>query len=162
MNVQQNTVVSVVYRFLDEDEREIHNGQLFKTSLLIGRNHAPYFIEKELMYKKPGDTIRFLFSHGEILQFDDVNLSPFNNDIVEISTDRVPDGIVTLPGMIISFLDSSGSNQIVEITEVSEHTIKGIPIYGNPRKPQYIEITIQSVRWATPEEFIEGRPQKSH
>ncbi len=156
MNVQTNTVVSIAYRFLNEDGLPLHKGRTFKTQLLINGDHTPPFLEKELLGKAVGEKITVHLT--EEIQY----LFPPVEEEIEISIEQVPEGINPVPGMFISIMDQDRQTRTVQILEKWDNKLKAKIISGNPDKPMLIEIRIENVRWATPDEFIKGQPNKHH
>ncbi len=156
MNVQRNTVVSITYRFLSEKGTPIHKGRTFKVQLLMNGDYAPPFLEKKLMGKVAGERVTVPLT--EELQY----LFPPVDEEIEVSLEQVPEGIDPVPGMFISIMDQNRETRTIQVLEKLDSKLKARIISGNPYKTMLIEITIESVRWATPDEFIKGQPERHH
>jgi len=153
MTVQENTVVKLNYRYLDSQGHPLHRGRSFSLNVLVGRDCLPPFIEKQLMGKSSGEVVKVPIS-TEVT-------SSFPTVIVHI--DDIPGGIEPYPGLVLSVLDDAGATSPIRIIRIDGDRIYAHPVQGDPGEDAaFVEIKIESIRWASMEEFLEGRAKHVH
>ncbi|SFN09344.1 hypothetical protein [Thermodesulforhabdus norvegica] len=151
MEVKANTIVAFRYRFFDRKGRPLHRGRWFYGKGMIEGDDIPEFLSEHLIGKRRGDTITIpvedrIFEGGELKE----ELVP---------RDFLPDRPVS-PGDTVSVIDDKGSSWLMKIIDVLPDHVIAVPLAGNPQKAAFIEVTVEEVRWATPEEFINRRASR--
>lgn len=144
MTVEKDKMVSIDYTLKDKD------GQIIDTSknsgpldYIHGRGYLISGLEKELEGKNPGDTFTTVIPPEEGYGTYDESL------VVKVPRDQFDAEVEIQPGM--QFQASVG--QIVTVTKVEGDEITIDANHQLAGKTLYFEVTVASVRDATPEEL---------
>ncbi len=152
MKIQHNMVVTFSYVFESSEEGEdvVPTGR-YRMTVLMGREMMPREMEEAFYGREEGDQFRVAVPMGEHEEG--------SGDACFFSFDRLPEGIEVRRGGRFCFMGDRGKTEMMVIEDVLPDGVLAGYLQREQTAPRerWINVCIESVRWASLREYQEGR-----